>query len=173
MINLNDHRELFPDYIQSTLTEIDSFIEKEETKEADKIIERLLEYEYFSVEYDDDGITEIEHVDGDSGFFKGKLKEALNNESDEEVIDKWNEYCNDNSSDDQIYENTDDQLEELFSKVGQCVRAIFYGDYDYSHKYIQFNGYANLESFDDIFDKIDVDGLIDHLIENEDFDILD
>lgn len=173
MINLNDHRELFPDYIQNTLTEIDSFIEKEETKEADKVIERVLEYEYLSIEYDDDGITEIEHVDGDSGFFKGKLKEALNNESDEEVIDKWNEYCNDNSSDDHIYENTDDQLEELFSKVGECVRAIFYGDYDYSHKYIQFNGYANLESFDDVLDKIDIDELIDHLIENEDFDILD
>ena len=39
-------------------------------------------------------------------------------------------------------------LEMAFgTNVDAVARAIFYGDYNYSHNWVRFNGYGNLETF--------------------------
>jgi hypothetical protein len=71
----------------------------------------------------------------------------LNDMNDEESIELWNEYCEDyNDPDGRIYPN-DEEFFSLFGDVMEVVRAISYGDYNFSDNYVYFNGYGNLETF--------------------------
>lgn len=71
-----------------------------------------------------------------------------------------------NYPDDAIYDNDEYFFEEYFGNdVIGAVRAVTYGNYNYSHKYVKFDGYGNLESSDSIEDFIDLDG-IENDIEN-------
>ena len=173
MVDLNDYRELLSEKIQDELIELDDLLENDpdETDQIEEIINNIRE-KGFIVETGLQVITEINHVDGNNSFLTDKLKEAFKEINDEELIELWNEYCRESKSEDEIYHNDDNVLEDLFSEIGECVRAIFYGDYNYSHKYMQFNGYANLESFDYILERIDQDELADSLIDNEEFDLI-
>lgn len=57
-----------------------------------------------------------------------------------------NEYCSENCSDNEIFDNDGDFIDEYFSSPSEAVRAAYYGDYRVSDHYVWFNGYANLES---------------------------
>ena len=65
------------------------------------------------------------------------------------LIGIWNTYCSDENMDDYIYENDDYNINEIFTKPDEALRAAFYGDYRYNHDYFVLNGYGNLESFDE------------------------
>lgn len=82
------------------------------------------------------------------------------------LISAWNTYCCDENMDDYIYENDDYNINELFSKPDEALRAAFYGDYRYSDDYFVINGYANLDSFDeyDAYNHIDFDLLADYIM---------
>jgi hypothetical protein len=69
--------------------------------------------------------------------------------NDEELIQLNNEYCESiNAMDSTIYSNDPEFLEMAFgTNVDAVARAIFYGDYNYSHNWVRFNGYGNLETF--------------------------
>jgi hypothetical protein len=87
--------------------------------------------------------------------------ETLNNETKTAIIDIINamdqsdliqlnnEYCEAvNAMDSLIFTNDQDFLETFFSNnLDGLARSIFYGDYNYSHDYIRFDGYGNLETF--------------------------
>ena len=50
----------------------------------------------------------------------------------------------------QYYENDDDFLNTFFyNNPSEAVRSSYYGNYNYCDKYVKFNGYGNLESFND------------------------
>ena len=97
---------------------------------------------------------------------------TLNNDS---AVELWNEYCSEcNCPDDTIFDNGESFFEEHFEgRVTEAVQAALAGDYNFSHDYVRFNGYANLESFncaDDDNSPVDFDSLADYLIENKDDD---
>lgn len=103
--------------------------------------------------------------------------EQINDLSSEQLIELNNTYCRENNIEGEIYENDDDLLNEHFSSISDAVRAAIYGDYNYSHDYVRFNGYANRESLTSV-DTSDLCELVEviakYAIDNqEDFDMLD
>lgn len=107
-----------------------------------------------------------------------KITEQIENMSSADLIALNNAYCDSASySDDRIYDNDEDFLNENFSSISEAVRAASYGEYHYNHDYVKFNGYGNLESLSSIGteDLVEsVSTIIDYAIENQnDFDMLD
>ena len=77
-----------------------------------------------------------------------ELKELLKNMDVEELMDvvrDINSY--DGSLDWLNYETNDEDFFDIyFRKADDAVRAVCYGDYNYTDDYVKFNGYGNLES---------------------------
>lgn len=98
------------------------------------------------------------------------IVELIKNSDSSTIVNLWNEYCNEHSADDYIYENEESMLNEMFSSVDEALRAAYYGDYRYCDDFIMFNAYGNLVSFpdyiSDVLEHIDVDNLADYIIEN-------
>lgn len=70
--------------------------------------------------------------------------------STEDKVNLHNDYCREHDADNEIFEFTDDFLNEMFSEPAECARALFFGNVkNWCDKYIRFNGYANLVSMDD------------------------
>jgi len=68
---------------------------------------------------------------------------------DSTLVSVNNQYCqNNNMSDDEVYGNDEDFFETFFSTKLEAVRAVAYGEYNYTHDYVRFNRYGNVESFD-------------------------
>lgn len=69
--------------------------------------------------------------------------------TDSDLVSIHNQYCqNNNYCDDEIYGNDEDFFETFFSTKLEAVRAVVYGEYNYTHDYVRFNWYGNVESFD-------------------------
>ena len=66
-----------------------------------------------------------------------------------EKVAVHNAYARENCPDDEVFEN-DEEFFNLFfeGKPFEAVRSAFFGHYEYSHNYVWFNGYANLDSSD-------------------------
>lgn len=74
---------------------------------------------------------------------------AINEMTENQLIDLNNRYCQSISSDGEIYNNDEDFFDTFYSgRVNEAFRAAHFGDYNWSHNYVKFNGYGNLESFD-------------------------
>ena len=72
----------------------------------------------------------------------------INNLSETELIELNNLYCQSIGSEYEIYGNDEDFFETFFSgNVNEALRAAHFGEYNWSHEYVKFNGYGNLESF--------------------------
>ena len=82
--------------------------------------------------------------------FLTAIIEEINDMDSDGLINLNNLYCEEsNYSDDMIYENGEDFFSTFFAdNVMEAVRAVSYGEYDYSDNYVKFNGYGNLESMD-------------------------
>jgi hypothetical protein len=101
-------------------------------------------------------------------------KDYLNCLSNSELVSIHNEYCQStNNSDDEIYTNDEEFFNTFFDgKVIEAVRAISYGEYNFNNEYVTFNGYANLESFDDPTSNVDIESIANDILENpENYDI--
>ena len=62
----------------------------------------------------------------------------------------------------EVYENDEEFFNMFFEgKPTELARAIYYGDFNYNHEYIKFNGYGNLETFS----KYDYEELLEENIE--------
>jgi hypothetical protein len=83
--------------------------------------------------------------------------------SSEEIFDLNNRLSHDmNMHDSTIYYNDEYFFEYAFGNdVLRAVQATFYGEYNYSHEYVMFNGYGNLDSFP----RLDYNNLFD-ILEN-------
>jgi hypothetical protein len=77
--------------------------------------------------------------------------ETINAMDENELVQLNNLYCQStNCFDNEIYGNDDDFMETFFGRGTAPMRlaqAIYYGDYHYYHEYVRFNGYGNLETF--------------------------
>jgi len=90
------------------------------------------------------------------------------NLSDGEKLGLWNEYCSEERSDDEIWDNDEEFFNIFFGgKVLEAVRAVSYGEYNYCDDYVRFNGYGNLESFNNVMDHIDESELLNWMMENK------
>lgn len=95
----------------------------------------------------------------------------------DDAVKVWNEYCEKSNEDEYIYPNEEYMLNELFSSVGEFARSARYGDFHFAQKYMTFNGYGNIVTFNTINNvncPIDVNALVNYLIENGDtYNIID
>lgn len=96
------------------------------------------------------------------------MQDYINSLSDTELINLHNTYCqNNNYTDDEIYSNDEEFFDTFFQQnVIDAVRAVSYGNYQYTHSWIKFNGYGNLESFDYVEPHIDTEAIIADIQEN-------
>lgn len=88
-------------------------------------------------------------------------------------VEVHNIYARENDPDDEIFENTEDFLDENFSSPSEAVRAATYGDYRYTDDYVWFNGLANLESSDYDLPFEDVNTLAEWFIEEDNIGEID
>lgn len=80
---------------------------------------------------------------------KTAIIDIINAMDQSDLIQLNNEYCQAiNAMDSEIFSNDQDFLETFFSNnLDGLARSICYGDYNYSHDFVRFDGYGNLESF--------------------------
>jgi hypothetical protein len=91
----------------------------------------------------------------------------LNGLDDNELVNAHNTYARENSSDDEIYSNDEDFFNTFFEgKTNEAVRAVCYGEYRYTDEYVMFNGYGNLESFNNPSAHIDLIVIANDILEN-------
>ena len=109
--------------------------------------------------------TEIENT-------KEAIVEYLENLSNDELLSLYNIMAREYYPDDEIYYNDEYFFNVFFeNRVLEAVRAVSFGEYNYSDTYVKFNGYANLETFNDVSDEIDISELAEYIKEHpEDFD---
>lgn len=89
--------------------------------------------------------------------------DELNNFDTAQLISAFNDYLiEENKMDDYIYDNDETFFDENFESPMKAVQATFYGDYRYADDYVQFNGYGNLNSYQEY----EIKNLI---IEDQDF----
>lgn len=100
-----------------------------------------------------------------------RIKEIIKEMSTEDKVALWNEYCDSEYRfDDRIYFMED--FDEIMSgrEPLDIARTCYFGDFDPTHEYFWFNGYANLESDYDIDGEKSpfcIDELVDYIVENE------
>jgi|GEM_PF-605812 len=158
LTDFSDFDEL-QDYITDHFAECD---EKSPLKCGSSREETMYtDYENFpSFLYSESGMTED---DFDKIIAYGEIKEQFDNSP----IGMHNRYCSEaNCMDDYIYDNDEDFFEEYFSTKDEAVRAVMYGDYNYSDDHVQFNGYGNLESFGESQAPVIEDDVINFFLEN-------
>lgn len=77
------------------------------------------------------------------------LVQHLETLTSDDLVSIHNQYCqNHGCGDDEIYGNDEDFFEICFSTKLEAVRAVAYGEYNYTHDHVRFNWYGNVESFD-------------------------
>ena len=96
------------------------------------------------------------------------VKEALDNLMDSDILQIWNEYCDETSTGDNIYLNNDEFIMNYLpdDKSELCRLLTQSTDYNLRDCYVWYNGYGNLESDDDFrtSNAFDIDDLADWLI---------
>lgn len=91
--------------------------------------------------------------------------EIVDSYSDNELIDKWNEYCDDNMDyNSQICAN-DEEFLDLFSKQDIASR-ICYGEYSINDDYVVLDGYENFKSSNYPEDLLSKEDLTDWIVQN-------
>lgn len=74
-----------------------------------------------------------------------------------------------------IFPNTDDGLERMLCVTdrSEIVRAIYFGQYNWTDECVGFNDFGNIESFDDAWDAVNICDFITWLIEGKEDEFLD
>lgn len=95
--------------------------------------------------------------------------DTINNMSDSEMIDLWNEYCNDNGYyDDRIEYFDEGVFNDLMSGKTpyEIYQIIDNSDISFFDNYCRYDGYE-LNTFTDIYDSIDIENLVEWIIKEE------
>lgn len=112
--------------------------------------------------------------------YKKFEKEMIDDLDNDEKLDLYNQYCeNNNDYDSMLYKNNDKFLKYIFDNnlkiiISGLAKAIAYGDYKYSDEYVKVNGYGDLQSYYNLNEALKdnfVDSeLIDFITENKNID---
>ena len=80
--------------------------------------------------------------------FIKEFAKVVNDLNENDLIELHNAYCQAISNhDNEIFQNDEDFFETFFQNASySLVQRIFYGDYNFSHEWIKFDGYGNLET---------------------------
>ena len=74
--------------------------------------------------------------------------DEINAMTEAELIELNNVYCDSaNYPDKHIYNNDEEFFEMLGWSGLRVAQSVFYGDYNYSHAWVTFDGYGNLQSY--------------------------
>ena len=74
--------------------------------------------------------------------------DEINAMTEAELIELNNVYCDFcNYDDSHIYTNDEDFFDNLGWSGLRVAQSVFYGDYNYSHNWVTFNGYGNLQTY--------------------------
>ena len=95
--------------------------------------------------------------------------DTINNMSDSELINLWNEYCGDNGYyDDRIEYFDEGVFNDLMSGKTpyEIYQIIDNSDISFFDDYCHYDGYE-LNTFSDVYDSIDIDDLVKWVIEEE------
>ena len=95
--------------------------------------------------------------------------DTIDDMSDSEMIDLWNEYCGDNGYyDDRIEYFDEGVFNDLMSGKTpyEIYQIIDNSDISFFDDYCRYDGYE-LNTFSDIYDSIDIDDLVTWVIEEE------
>ena len=97
------------------------------------------------------------------------ILEAIKEMDNDQLIEIHNQYCeNINYMDDQIFYNDEEFFEVYFDgRTQQLIRAIFYGNFNPNQEFIKFDGYGNLETFDNVSYQIDFEAIAENIYETE------
>ena len=94
---------------------------------------------------------------------------TIDNMSDSEMIELWNEYCGDNGYyDDRIEYFDEGVFNDLMSGKTpyEIYQIIDNSDISFFDDYCHYDGYE-LNTFSDVYDSIDIDNLVKWVIEEE------
>lgn len=109
---------------------------------------------------------ELSQIKEESELTREEIINALEEMDNGQLLSLHNEYCVEtNHYDDIVSYNDECFFSENFSDTMQAVRAVCYGDYNYTHTFVMFNGYGNLKSSDYLPELIDNEELADWLEE--------
>ena len=101
---------------------------------------------------------------------KEKIREYLlnNEETLLEVVSELNSWngCLENLD---FWENDEEFFNTFFDNPMEAIRATYYGNYNYNDDYVKFNGYGNIDSYNE-YKRIEeikdnIDDIVDNLIE--------
>ena len=98
------------------------------------------------------------------------VTDTINNMSDSELIDLWNEYCDNNRYYDDRIEYFDEGVfnDLMAGKTPyEIYQIIDNSDISFFDDYCRYNGYDELNTFSDVYDSIDIDDLVEWVIEEE------
>lgn len=96
-----------------------------------------------------------------------EIKDYLEDEGD--LFELYNDYCQKtNRCDDMIF--TMDEFDEQMDGFSpwEIASKIWNGDFNPNHDCWKFDGYANLQSFWDVYNAVDINELARYIVENED-----
>lgn len=103
--------------------------------------------------------------------FLQAIIEEINCFDSDQLVQLNNTYCDEqNYLDDQIYSNGEEFFENNFGgNIMEAVRAVSYGEYNYTHDWVTYNGYGNLITMDsvgtdDLCESVDI--IAEHVAEN-------
>ena len=94
-------------------------------------------------------------------------KDELEELEDEELVELWNKYCeNNNMFDDTVYPM--DELDEIVGKMwpSDLLDTIDFNRFSEGDSYFGYNGYGYIESFDTPYEVIDEEALLEWYNEN-------
>lgn len=98
----------------------------------------------------------------------------INDMNENDLVQLNNSYCDSINAPDSIIYSNDEEFFEMLNWSGlRVAQATFYGDYNYSHDWVTFDGYGNLQSYATITKDLLVDlpkTMAEYIAENyEDF----
>lgn len=106
---------------------------------------------------------------------KNQIIELINNMDQNDLVELNNLYCQSaNIYDSEVFSNDEEFFSMFYPNAGdglKVAQAVFYGDYNYSHDWVSFNGYGNLQSYgyfttDDLCEHVSV--IAEYIEENAD-----
>lgn len=98
-----------------------------------------------------------------------QITELLEDLSDNDLFNYWNDYQDEISGEQHVYEFEENFFTEYFSNPYEAARATYFGKIEsWNNKYIMFNGFGNLESSNYLSDMISIYDLANHIEANQD-----
>ena len=93
---------------------------------------------------------------------KHEIKNAIEQMNSSEIMDLNNRLCDELNYHDHVIYSNDDEFLEMFDKTS-LVQRVCYGDYNYTHDFVWFDGYGNFQS-DNFLTTDNLPDLLDNIV---------